>query len=79
MGSERITLLSKRELDKMRQAGQVAAELLNYLDTLVKPGVSTKELNDAAEQWTRDRGRAVPPSAMASHLFQGRSVPVSMK
>ncbi len=71
MGSERITLLSSRELAKMRQAGQVAAELLNYLETLVKPGVSTKELNDAAEQWTRDRGARSAPLGYGEPPFPG--------
>ena len=56
MGTERITLLSSREIDKMRQAGQLAAELLDYLAPMVKPGISTLELNDAAEAWTQARG-----------------------
>lgn len=56
-----ITLLSKRELDKMRVACQTAAELLNYLETLVKPGISTLEINDAAEAWTQKRGAKSAP------------------
>ncbi|MEW5858843.1 MAG: type I methionyl aminopeptidase [Cyanobacteriota bacterium] len=52
MKSETIELLSNRELDKMRQAGRLAAELLNHLEPMVKPGVSTLELNDEAERWT---------------------------
>jgi methionyl aminopeptidase len=53
MDNERIVLLSKRELEKMRQAGRLAAELLDYLEPMVQPGVSTLELNDAAEAWTQ--------------------------
>ncbi|MGV2829899.1 type I methionyl aminopeptidase [Myxosarcina sp. GI1(2024)] len=61
MGSERITLLSSREIDKMRRAGTLAAELLEYLSFLVKPGISTLELNDAAEAWTQARqARSAP-------------------
>lgn len=52
MKSETIELLSNRELDKMRQAGRLAAELLNHLEPMVKPGVSTLEINDEAERWT---------------------------
>ncbi len=52
MKSETIELLSSRELDKMRQAGRLAAELLNHLEPMVKPGVSTLEINDEAERWT---------------------------
>ena len=58
---EVITLLSRRELDKMRQAGQLAAQLLDYLEPLVKPGVSTQSLNDAAEAWTQARGAISAP------------------
>ncbi len=53
MKTEPIVILSTRELDKMRQAGSLAAKLLQYLEPLVKPGVSTLQLNDAAEQWTQ--------------------------
>ena len=58
---ETITLLSKREIEKMRQAGQVAAELLDYLEPMVQPGISTLELNDAAERWTQKRGAVSAP------------------
>lgn len=61
MGSERITLLSSREIDKMRRAGALAAELLDYLAPLVEPGISTLELNDAAEAWTQAKqARSAP-------------------
>ncbi|GAB4376758.1 MAG: type I methionyl aminopeptidase [Elainellaceae cyanobacterium] len=53
MDQEPIVLLSKRELESMRRAGHLAAELLSYLEPMVKPGVSTLELNDAAEEWTQ--------------------------
>ena len=58
---EVITLLSRRELEKMRKAGQVAAKLLDYLEPLVKPGVTTQELNDAAEAWTQKQGAVSAP------------------
>ncbi len=58
---EVITLLSRRELDKMRQAGRLAEELLDYLEPMVKPGVSTLELNDAAEAWTQKKGAKSAP------------------
>lgn len=61
MGSERITLLSKREIEKMRQAGRLAAQLLDYLTPMVQPGVSTLELNDAAEKWTQKHGAKSAP------------------
>ena len=61
MGSERITLLSGREIDKMRRAGSLAAQLLDYLAPMVKPGVSTLEINDEAEKWTQAHGAVSAP------------------
>ena len=61
MGSEQITLLSKREIEKMRRAGALAAKLLDFLEPMVKPGVSTLEINDAAEQWTQEKGARSAP------------------
>ncbi|MGF1569078.1 MAG: type I methionyl aminopeptidase [Nodosilinea sp.] len=67
--SEQITLLSSRELDKMRQACQLAAKLLDYLTPLVKPGVSTLELNDQAEAWTRKHGAKSAPLGYAGTVM----------
>ena len=61
MGSEQITLLSSREIAKMRRAGALAAQLLDFLEPMIKPGVSTQEINDAAEQWTKERGAVSAP------------------
>ncbi|MGF1538118.1 MAG: type I methionyl aminopeptidase [Elainellaceae cyanobacterium] len=61
MAPEPITLLSGREIEQMRKAGQTAAELLAYLEPLVKPGVTTLEINDAAEEWTQKRGAKSAP------------------
>lgn len=61
MDHEPIILLSSREIEKMRQAGRLAAELLSYLEPMVQPGISTLELNDAAEAWTQARGAKSAP------------------
>ncbi|ASC72752.1 Methionine aminopeptidase A [Halomicronema hongdechloris C2206] len=58
---DRLILLSKREIEKMRQAGQLAAQLLDHLAPLVKPGVSTLELDEEAERWTQARGAKSAP------------------
>ncbi|HET7287041.1 MAG TPA: M24 family metallopeptidase, partial [Pyrinomonadaceae bacterium] len=47
---------SKRELDKMRAAGRLAGLVLSHLRTLVKPGVTTIEIDRAAEKMIRDAG-----------------------
>jgi methionyl aminopeptidase len=61
MDNEQIVLLSSREIDKMRHAGRVAAELLDYLEPMVKPGISTLALDQAAEAWTQARGAKSAP------------------
>jgi len=53
---QRIVLLSSRELDKMRRVGRLAANLLNYLEPMVQPGISTQMLNDEADRWIRAHG-----------------------
>lgn len=56
-----ITLLSSREVEVMRKACQLAAQLLDHLAPLVQPGVSTLELNDEAERWTQAHGAISAP------------------
>jgi methionyl aminopeptidase len=47
---------SKRELEKMRAAGQLVGQALVHLRTLVAPGVTTMEIDQAAEKMIRDAG-----------------------
>lgn len=47
---------SKRELEKMRAAGQLVGQVLAHLRTLVAPGVTTMEVDRAAEKMIRDAG-----------------------
>ncbi|ACK72788.1 methionine aminopeptidase, type I [Gloeothece citriformis PCC 7424] len=61
MGNETITLLSKREIEKMRQAGRLAAQLLDHLAPMIQPGISTLEINDEAERWTQAHGAKSAP------------------
>jgi methionyl aminopeptidase len=61
MRIEQIVILSQREIAKMRRAGRLAAQLLQHLEPLVKPGVSTLQLNDEAERWTLAHGAKSAP------------------
>ncbi|MEA5576271.1 type I methionyl aminopeptidase [Anabaena sp. UHCC 0451] len=61
MKTETIVILSQREIEKMRRAGRLAAQLLLHLEPLVKPGVSTLQLNDEAERWTKAQGAKSAP------------------
>jgi methionyl aminopeptidase len=61
MGNENIVLLSAREIEKMRQAGKLAAQLLEHLGKMVRPGISTHELDQVAEKWTKEHGAKSAP------------------
>ncbi|NEP52850.1 MAG: type I methionyl aminopeptidase [Moorea sp. SIO3C2] len=61
MAAERIVILSSREIAKMRLAGRLATALLDHLAPMVKPGVSTLEINDEAERWTKEHGAISAP------------------
>jgi methionyl aminopeptidase len=47
-----ITIKDPEDIDGMRIAGRLTAELLDYLAPFVKPGVTTNELDRLAEDYT---------------------------
>jgi methionyl aminopeptidase len=47
---------SKKELDKMRRAGRLAGTVLSELRRMVRPGITTLDLDRAAEKMIRDGG-----------------------
>jgi methionyl aminopeptidase len=47
---------SKKELEKMRAAGRLVAQVREELRRMVRPGVTTLELDRAAEKMIRDAG-----------------------
>ena len=47
---------SQKEIDKMRAAGQLVGRVLQQLRGMAAPGVTTLEINDAAEKMIRDAG-----------------------
>src|SRR5882762_4103824 len=47
---------SKREIEKMRAAGQLAGLVLVNLRNMVEPGITTIEIDRAAEKMIRDAG-----------------------
>ncbi len=51
-----IEIKSKREIELMKAAGKVLAEVHERLGEMVKPGVSTQELNSFAEGFIRKNG-----------------------
>jgi methionyl aminopeptidase len=51
-----IVCKSAVEIEKMRKSGRVVRQVLDYVRTLVKPGVSTMDLERAAEQKMKELG-----------------------
>lgn len=54
-----ITIKTEEQIEKMRAAGKILVDLDGILRELIKPGVTTKELDSVAEKFIRDRG-AIP-------------------
>ena len=55
-----VEILSDYELDLMRKAGKLTAVVLSELRKAVKPGVSTKHLDDLAQLIIREAGGTAP-------------------
>ena len=58
-GKRMIIAKSQKDLEKMRAVGELIAEVRETLRSMVAPGVTTLELNAAAEKMMRDAG-AIP-------------------
>jgi methionyl aminopeptidase len=54
-----MILTDASEIELIRQAGAIAGQVLEELSKMVKPGISTWDLDQFAEQAIRDRG-AIP-------------------
>ncbi len=52
---ERIILKSPHEIEKMRRSNQIVAEILEEIKGAVRPGVSTRELDERAEVLLKKR------------------------
>ena len=51
-----ITLKSAREIELMRRAGKITAAARALAGEMVKPGVTTQEINKAVDQFIRSQG-----------------------
>lgn len=70
-----IVLRSREEVDLIRAACRVVAEVLVRLREAVEPGISTWDLDRMAEEWTRKAG-AVP--AFKGYAVGGRVYPSAL-
>lgn len=48
-----ITLKSKREIDLMKKAGNIVYQTHQFLKPYLKPGITTQEIDDLADQYIR--------------------------
>lgn len=65
-----ITLRSRREIDLLRKAGAVVADVLSKLKEMAEPGVSTLDLDRVAFQMAMDAGAEVLFKGVHSPLAQ---------
>ncbi|NRA95332.1 MAG: type I methionyl aminopeptidase [Planctomycetes bacterium] len=64
-----ITYKSKREIERMRSAGQVIAKVFDLVGDLVRPGITTGEIDAKVEEFICSEGGT--PSFKGYHGFPG--------
>lgn len=55
-----VTIKSASDLEKMRVAGQLAAQVLDMIEEHVKPGITTDELNTICHDYITEVQEAIP-------------------
>jgi methionyl aminopeptidase len=55
-GEDKIIRKSPSEIEKMRHSGQIVRQVLNHVKSMVAPGVTTMDLEKAADQLIADLG-----------------------
>jgi len=56
-----VRIKDEHDIQQMRKAGKLAAQLLNEIEKRIKPGVSTLEINDFAHEYTLKHGAQSAP------------------
>ena len=64
-----ITIKSPREIEAMRLAGKITAAARAYAGEMVKPGVTTQEIDKAVQQFIKQHGAV--PSFLGYNGFPG--------
>ena len=55
------SIVTGRDLESMRRAGALAAELLSQVGGWIKPGITTESINHRVDMWTQARGAISAP------------------
>ncbi len=64
-----IALRKPNEIEKLRRAGSIVGKTLQYLQSIVKPGMTLKEIDRMGEAYLRDLG--AEPSFLGLYGFTG--------
>lgn len=56
----KVTIKTSQEIEKMRVAGRLAAEVLDYITPYVKPGITTGELDTLCHNYMVDVQKTIP-------------------
>ena len=65
-----VEIKSKREIELMREASKIASQTQKLVESLIKPGISTIELDKAAEKFILDNN-AIPAQKNYPHYEKG--------
>lgn len=57
-----VILKTPAQLDLMRRAGQLLAQVFADLDSFIRPGITTMQINDRADAFIVDTLKARPAS-----------------
>ncbi len=55
-----VTIKTPEEIEKMRVAGKLAAQVLEFIEPYVKPGVTTNELDKLCHDYIVEEQKAIP-------------------
>lgn len=55
-----VTIKTPEEIEKMRVAGKLAADVLEYIEPFVKPGITTNELDSLCHDYIVNTQKAIP-------------------
>ena len=69
--SNHIHIKNSAEVQAMRAVCKLAARTLKMACEMVKPGISTEEINDAVHQYTLDKGAIPAPLGYGADLSRG--------
>ncbi|GIS35516.1 MAG: hypothetical protein Ct9H90mP6_07730 [Gammaproteobacteria bacterium] len=63
-----ISIKNKNDIEKLRSAGQLAANVPNMITEHVKPGISTGELDDICHDFIVNEQKAIPANLVTTAM-----------